>query len=262
MPRWGANGSIAAADAVAYSQEVGMARLPGSFDRIPLIARCWMRDSRGAQEGLLCNLSVLGVYVTVERPPAEGETVLLRFLLPDGERPIECDVEITWQNPEPPLAVDSLPPGCGVRFTQMVPWDRQRIEALVADYRHALQPRIERPRPRSGFTRIPYVQPCLVTTATGSSRGVVCNLSALGLYAAIDPIPPFGERVRVTFSLPRAPEPLEQDCEVAWINPDEPLEVESLPTGCGLRFIDLEEDTRLRIERLTEEYLTLPRDVE
>jgi len=49
---------------------------------------------------------------------------------------------------------------------------------------------------------------------------------------------------------------------VAWVNPDEPMEVESLPTGCGLTFLDLPPELRFRIERLVDDYLKIPRDLD
>jgi Tfp pilus assembly protein PilZ len=227
----------------------------GGFERIPLIARCWTRARQGEREAMIVSLSVLGVYVIAETLPGEGERIELRFPLPDGARPVDCEAEVTWKNAAPQLSLDSLPRGYGVRFVSMEPWDRQRIETLVADYRHSMQPALD--HPRAAASRIPYIQPCLLTTPTGATQAVVCNLSTLGLYVAVDPIPPFDTRVLVTFPLPRAPEPLDVECEVAWINPDEPAEVDSLPTGCGLRFCLLDDAQRLCIERLVEEYRAL-----
>ncbi len=231
-----------------------------AFSRIPLIVRGVLRWAGEAHEVLICNLSVLGVYVTGERVPEEGTRVALRFVPPDGQGPIACEAEVTWSNPDPPERVDSLPPGFGLRFASMAPHDLERIEALIEDYRMSVKPAIAVPVPYSGVTRIPYVQPCRLVTETGAAQGVVCNLSTLGIYVAVDAIPPFESRVRVSFRLPQAPEPLESECQVAWVNPDEPMEVESLPTGCGLHFLALPDEMRLRIERLIGEYLKIPRE--
>ena len=232
-----------------------------SFRRIPLIARGSLGRGGATEDALICNLSVLGVYVTAEHVPEEGERVALRFLPPDGQGALECEAEVTWSNPEPPEHVDSLPPGCGLRFASMAPSELVRLEALIRDYRNAVTPLIAPTPPHSGFTRIPYVQPCRLTTETGATRAVVCNLSTLGVYVAVDPIPPFESRVRLSFALPQHSAPLTAECLVAWVNPDEPMEVESLPTGCGLRFVELPEEWRLRIERLVEEYLKIPREI-
>jgi uncharacterized protein (TIGR02266 family) len=231
-----------------------------AFRRIPLIVRGSLRWGSEAHDVLICNVSVLGVYVTAERVLDEGARVMLRFVPPDGQGAIECEAEVTWSNPDAPERVDSLPPGFGLRFASMAPGDLERIEALIQDYRNSVKPVVAVPVPYSGVTRIPYVQPCQLMTETGDARGVVCNVSTLGVYVAVDTIPPFESRVRVSFGLPQTSEPFEVECEVAWVNPDEPMEVESLPTGCGLRFLALPEEMRLRIERLIEEYLTIPRE--
>jgi hypothetical protein len=144
----------------------------------------------------------------------------------------------------------------------MAPGDHERIEALIEDYRQSVSPLIARPVPRSGFTRIPYVQPCTLSTENGATRGVVCNLSTLGVYVAVDPIPPFESQVSLAFRLPQTAEVVAQECDVAWVNPDEPMEVESLPTGCGLSFRALPTELRLRIERLVDEYLKIPRELD
>jgi Tfp pilus assembly protein PilZ len=231
------------------------------YQRIPLIVRGSLAWRGATTEALVCNLSVLGVYVTSDTIPSEGEPVTLRFLPPDGQGAIECEAEVTWHNPEAPERVDSLPPGCGLRFTSMPPGDHERVAALIEDYRNAEQPLIARPVPRTGFTRIPYVQPCRLQVEGASVRAVICNLSVLGAYVAVDPLPPFQSPVRLTFNLPGDVEPAIVDCAVAWVNPDEPMEVESLPTGCGLRFVALPAALRFRLERLVDEYLKIPRDV-
>ncbi len=228
---------------------------------VPLIVRGSLTWRDATCEALVCNLSALGVYVTSDAVPTEGEQVTLRFLPPDGLAAIECQAEVTWCNTEPPERVDSLPPGCGLRFTSLAPGDQERIAALIEDYRDAAQPLIARPVPRSGFTRIPFVRPCRLEMESITVRAVICNLSVLGVYVAVDPLPLFEARVRLSFLLPGVAEPAVVDCEVAWVNPDEPMEVESLAPGCGLRFVGLPAALRFRLERLVEEYLKLPRDV-
>jgi Tfp pilus assembly protein PilZ len=232
------------------------------FSRIPLITRCVVKRRTSTVDAMMCNISVLGAYLVVEPMLEEGENVQLRFLLPDAQPPIECDAEVTWVNEEWPRSVDSLPPGCGLRFHAMGPDSHSRIGALVEDYRHATRPLIARPVPHSGFTRVPYVQPCTITGDGGATtRGVICNISLLGLYVAVDPIPPFGADVALTMPLPGAESAVTLPATVAWINPDEPLEVESLPTGCGLRFVQLDDDVAQGITGLVEDFLSIPRQL-
>jgi hypothetical protein len=58
---------------------------------------------------------------------------------------------------------------------------------------------------------------------------------------------------------PGTDELVEAPAVVAWINPDEPTEVEALPPGCGLRFDGLEDDVAQAISAMVEDYLSIPR---
>ena len=42
-------------------------------------------------------------------------------------------------------------------------------------------------QPRSGFTRIPYVQSCALEVDGQRRDGMLCNLSLLGAYVHVDP---------------------------------------------------------------------------
>ena len=75
----------------------------------------------------------------------------------------------------------------------------------------------------------------------------------------MNPIPLYGETVLVAFRLPGTDSLHETAAVVAWINPDEPVEVEALPAGCGLRFLDLDDDIARAIGTLVEDYLSIPR---
>ena len=235
------------------------------FARIPYVRRCLLRRGDRRTEAVVCNLSVLGIYVTFLRPlpeaiPAAGEAVEITFLLPDDPAPVEAQATVTWQNLDERQDVEGLPSGCGLRFTALHPDDHQRIEELVHDYLRAPRPRISAPPPYSGITRIPFVQPCLLVGGDGAWEGVLCNLSLLGAYVAVDPIPPTSERVRLLFKVPRDEQPLDAPCEVVWGNAEEPQRAGGLPPGCGLRFVDLGAPARERIEDLILEYESIPRD--
>jgi Tfp pilus assembly protein PilZ len=234
------------------------------FARIPYVRRCLVTRGPQRLDAMLCDLSVLGVYVTfpgslTPSMPEVGETVGISFLLP-GDHRIEGDATVTWQNLEEPQQADSPPPGLGLRFVTMSPDDHQRIEELVLDYRHSPHPRIAAPPPYTGFLRMPYVQPCLLVGGAGTWKGVVCNISLIGAYVATDPIPPAGEGVRVLFWLPQEGSPTEVEGEVVWVNPEEPPRADSLPAGCGIRFLDLPSPVRSHLEALVAAYQSVPRE--
>jgi Tfp pilus assembly protein PilZ len=206
----------------------------------------------------------VGVYVTFLRPLAEaipgaGEAVGITFLLPEDPVPVRAEASVTWQNLDEPEDVDGLPLGCGLRFAALGLDDQLRLEALVHDYRHSRQPRISAPPPHSGLIRIPYVQPCLLLGGDGAWEGVLCNLSLLGVYVAVDPIPPKGESIRLLLKIPREVQPVDIPCQVVWENPHEPGRAEGLPPGCGLRFGEMGLPVRERLEELVLEYESVPR---
>jgi len=233
--------------------------------RIPYVRRCLLWRGARQTEAVMCNLSVLGIYVTFLRAlpgvmPAADETVRVTFLLPGEERPVEAEATVTWQNVDEREEVDGLPWGCGLRFTALDPDDHKRLEDLVQDYQNSPQPRISAPPPHGGLIRMPYVQPCLLVGEDATWESVLCNISLTGAYVSADPIPPKGERVRLLFKVPREDRPLEAGCEVVWENPHEPSRAAGLPPGCGVRFTAVPLDVQERIEELILEYESLPRD--
>lgn len=105
--------------------------------RIACGESCTVTREGRSREGMIWNLSVVGVYLVMEAPlPPEGETVQLRFNLPGDPTPIVCQARVRWQNApsifkgcgEVALA---LPPGCGLEFIALDARDVQRIEARV-----------------------------------------------------------------------------------------------------------------------------------
>jgi PilZ domain-containing protein len=233
------------------------------YVRIPYVRRGVLFRGERKTAAVLCNLSVLGVYVTFPAPaleemPEPGEALQIAFLLPGDPAPVEADAVVTWHNADDPERAGGLPPGCGLRFVSLRPSDHHRIGALVHDYQHAAHPRVSVPRPYSGFVRVPFVQPCLLAGAPGTWEGVLCNVSLVGAYVAVDPIPCAGERVRLAFHVSGG-RSLEVDGEVAWVNAEEPQLLDALPAGCGIRFLDPPGEACERLRALVDEHEALPR---
>jgi hypothetical protein len=112
--------------------------------------------------------------------------------------------------------------------------------------------------PHSGHLRIPFVQRCVLQGMQGTRDALICDLSAAGLYVAIDPVPEVETLFRLALQLP-GDDPLDADATVAWRNVGPNPRIPELPVGCGLRFIDLSTRDRERIEGLVKAYTaTLP----
>src|SRR5947207_13279793 len=80
-------------------------------------------------------------------------------------------------------------PRAAVAFVQSVPARAGVGVAMLA-------------QPHSGFTRIPYTQLCRLTRGDRPMDGLVCNISVLGVYVTLDPVPEVGETVALSFALP------------------------------------------------------------
>ena len=223
------------------------------FTRIPYTQMCRVARGGRSVDGVLCNVSVLGVYIALDVVPEVGETLEVAFALPGGTR-VTAGAIVVWKNPDDPASIHRLPPGCGVRFVALDPHSVRLIDELVAAYKASLPLGIGAKPPRSGHVRVPYLQRCQIVTADHPQVGIVCNLSTLGVYVAVDPVPALGAQVEVSFMLPRETRRFESGATVAWRNTGEPRQVDSLPPGGGLCFNDLPSEHRARLERLVLEY--------
>jgi hypothetical protein len=108
------------------------------FYRIACNAPCQLEVGGASSEGVVWNVSTLGLYVVLQPPlPDVGETVGVRFRLPGDETEITAQAKVVWQNL--PFVhgagqkVPSLPPGCGLQFHAIAAPDLQRIEARVRE---------------------------------------------------------------------------------------------------------------------------------
>jgi uncharacterized protein (TIGR02266 family) len=102
--------------------------------RVPYVRQCRLVRGEQALSGLVCNISVMGVYVTTDPIPEVGERLRVCFPLPGGETLADVSAVVTWQNTLQRHRVHSLPPGCGVRFLDLSTAHRDRIDAFVEAY--------------------------------------------------------------------------------------------------------------------------------
>ena len=117
--------------------------------RVPFVRRCRLElpDGRSVS-AFTVNMSAVGAYLTRDDfapvdpgapPPADelprvGEKVICRFTLPDRDDEVTAHGTVTWLNSRQQHPVHSLPPGFGVRFEDVSPADRERIEEVVREY--------------------------------------------------------------------------------------------------------------------------------
>lgn len=101
------------------------------FIRVPYEPPCRLTGAHGTAEGRLCNISVKGVYVTLNPIPNVGEMFRLSFNLPEDPKPVDVQVEVAWRNTERDRKMLRLPLGCGLHFLDLAPQDEQRIAAFV-----------------------------------------------------------------------------------------------------------------------------------
>jgi hypothetical protein len=112
--------------------------------------------------------------------------------------------------------------------------------------------------------RVPCVRPCRLSLGEHgierSLEGFLCNVSQLGVYVAVDPVPEVGDKGQITFALDEGEPPIEAQVEVAWRNVlAASSRACSLPQGCGLRFTTLTARARERIGKLIEEFASILR---
>jgi hypothetical protein len=227
------------------------------FNRVPFVqvCSCGLEDRRTS--GLICNLSILGLYIHFANPPANGKELAVRFRLPDDGPPIDALAAVTWVNDAPPDSASALPIGCGVRFLSVAPADMRRIAAVVSKFLAAPREQVQVgiAQPFSGKVRIPFITSCVYTDGKGDVLGSICNLSTLGVYAALERIPEPGERGRIRFQVPGLSAPFDCSATVAWHNPDLPDRVHALPPGCGFRFESLNPIQEAVLTTLVTDYL-------
>jgi uncharacterized protein (TIGR02266 family) len=99
------------------------------------------------------------------------------------------------------------------------------------------------------FERVPLVRKCQLSFEDGhTGAAFLVNVSVVGAYVALDDAPPLGARVRCRFSIPGNSREVQAEGVVVWLNPRQQHPVHSLPPGIGLRFEQLSEGDRSRIE--------------
>jgi hypothetical protein len=224
--------------------------------RIPFVHGCKLTTSERVRGGLMCNLSVQGAYVTLNEPlPETGEPVQIAVAVPGQDPLLQADTVVACLNREAPTGPDSLPPGIGLRFVTLPEVYRSRVEGLVRQYNEGRGHLVLASPPHSGPRRVPYMRYGQVVTASGTYDALVCNLSRLGAYLAVEPRPQVGDELGLSFETPDGGT-LDLKARVTWRSPEPPGETATQPVGCGIRFVALSKVDEVRIRSIVD---TFPR---
>lgn len=81
--------------------------------------------------GLSQNISAGGLFIATHRIKRVGERIHLKFTLPGGSNPIECETEVRWIRENSSLLRTDAATGMGVRFIDMAPADTAVIQKFI-----------------------------------------------------------------------------------------------------------------------------------
>jgi hypothetical protein len=227
--------------------------------RIPYVHGCRLTTAARVRGGLVCNLSVQGAYVTLDEPlPEPGETVQLAVALPGQEPIIQAEAVVACQNREAATGPDSLPPGIGLRFVSLPGIYKTRVESLVRQYSEGRGHLVLASPPHAGPRRVPYMRYGQLTTGAATLDILICNLSRLGAYVAVQPRPEVGDDISLSFVAPDGTA-LDVKAIVTWRSPDPPSESNPLPPGCGIRFASLSKMDEARLRSIVDTFPRYPK---
>ena len=115
-------------------------------------------------------------------------------------------------------------------------------------------------RRAGGALRVPFVRRCDVDFEEGATiSAFIVNINNQGAYLALDDMPRLGHKVVCRFRLPETEQELTIEGVVAWTNPRQQHPVHSLPPGFGLRFEEISDEARQRIDAVVSEYVASAR---
>ena len=103
--------------------------------RIPFVRRAKLECSGREEETFLLDIGLDGAFVEWNEALAAGQSVAIRFAWPGSEIPFQARCQVAWFHASgTPLVSKSLPSGAGLRFTDLSPFDRERLRSYLLDY--------------------------------------------------------------------------------------------------------------------------------
>ncbi len=226
--------------------------------RVPFLAGAVLRQAERKDCAVVGNLSSGGLLFYAGQVP-NGD-LELKFPLPDDGPPIRVRAVPRWSRPRIEADGEMSPAVCGVRFVDMTPEDRARIDRQIDEYLEQPTPIHGLKQPRSGLARIPIVLACSLEGEFGSLRGTICNLNVSGVYVAMRDELELGTTARLRVQLPDPIGRIEKRVTVTWSNACAEERPHILPPGHGFRFDDLTRAEIRQLVRLVDAYLArIPR---
>lgn len=133
-------------------------------------------------------------------------------------------------------------PWCGVSFGSHTMAILRTFQEVPGS-EDALERRLE--------DRIPKKYRIAYTTPQALVKSYLHNISVGGVFVRTsNPLDP-GTRLSLKITLPDAGKELEVECEVTWVRKEEERAPEGvLPPGMGVKFLNLAQDARGRIEKI------------
>ncbi len=118
-----------------HKTHVGQDRRRGRERRVhERVAVCLEVDYRCDDTFLfayITDMSAMGIFIQTTSPRPAGTLLNLRFRLPDGSR-LDVDGRVIWVNM--PHGANSINPGMGVQFVDLLPPQRDKILGLVRTF--------------------------------------------------------------------------------------------------------------------------------
>lgn len=98
-------------------------------DRIPKKFKIVYNAGNTLIHTYLGNIAVGGVFIPTDNPMESGTRVHIRITLPDSEKDLEVIGEVVWiRKQEINTPSGKFPSGMGVRFLNLSPEDKEKIE--------------------------------------------------------------------------------------------------------------------------------------
>lgn len=100
-------------------------------DRVTLQTTIDFLSDSNFYTGIMDNISEGGVFIATFETAEVGSRVKLEFSLPDDNPPVRVEGEVRWSRVHHQQSDGEVLPGIGLRFLDLSPADRARIELFV-----------------------------------------------------------------------------------------------------------------------------------